>query len=171
MERGCSQLKGTLTDQLQQVVTYLRAMEIRCVRCQGRQAGTCRQCHLGWCTLCQQEKGECDVCSIPITTNPGTGGAKSYAQRSQAKGMKSAEVVSVNMHRLGESFVEKASDVRGRATVDGKAAAPGESLEFPAHIRGWQSEARKQRRDQLLQLNDIALRVALTRAAGADIQR
>jgi hypothetical protein len=70
---------------------------------------------------------------------------------------------------LGESFVEKVSDVRRRATVDGKAAAPGESLEFLAHIRGWQSEARKQRRDTLLQLNDIGLRVALTGAAGADI--
>ena len=71
---------------------------------------------------------------------------------------------------LGESFVEKVSDVRRRATVDGKAAAPGESLEFLAHIRGWQSEARKQRRDKLLQLDsDIRLRVASTGAAGADI--
>ena len=43
-------------------------------------------------------------------------------------------------------------------------------MEFLAHIRGWQSEARKQRRDKLLQLNsDIGLRVALTGAAGADI--
>jgi hypothetical protein len=48
------------------------------------------------------------VCSVPIalTTNPGAGGAKYYAQRLQAKGMKGAEVVSVNMHRLGESFVD-----------------------------------------------------------------
>ncbi len=68
------------------------------------------------------------MCSVPIalTTNPGAGGVKSCAQRLQAKGMKVAEVVSVNMHRLGESFVEKVSDVRRRATVDGKAAAPGE---------------------------------------------
>jgi hypothetical protein len=111
------------------------------------------------------------VCSVPITPtiNPGAGGGKSYAQRSKAKGMKSAEGVSVNMHRLGESFVESASDVRRRFTVDGKATAPGESLEFLAQIRGWQSEARKQKRDKLLQLNDIGLRVALTRAAGADI--
>ena len=77
------------------------------------------------------------------------GSSKSYAQRSQAKGMRGAVVTSVNMHRLGESFVEKVSDVRRRATVDGMAAAPGESLEFLAHIRGWQSEARRQRRDQL----------------------
>jgi hypothetical protein len=33
------------------------------------------------------------------------------------------------MHKLGESFVEKVSDVRRRATVDGKAADPGESPE------------------------------------------
>jgi hypothetical protein len=59
------------------------------------------------------------------------------------------------MHRLGESFVESVSDVRRRATVDGKATAPGESLEFLEQIRGWQSGARKQRRDQLLQLDDI----------------
>jgi hypothetical protein len=138
MERGCSKLEGTLTDQLQLVVNYLRAMEIRCVRCQVRQAGTCRQCHLGWCTLCEQEREECDVCSVPITltATSGVGGAKSYAQRLQATGMKSAEMVSVYMHKLGEIFVEKVSDVRRRATVDGQAAAPGESLEFLAHVRG-----------------------------------
>ena len=42
----------------------------------------------------------------------------------------------VNMHRLGESFVEKVIDVRRRVTADGKAAAPGESLEFLALIQG-----------------------------------
>ena len=122
-------------------------------------------------TLCQQDKEECDVCSAPLTltTDPRGGSAKSYAQRSQAKGTRGAVVTSVNMHKLGESFVEKVSDVRRRATVDGKAAAPGESLEFLAHIRGWQSEARRQRRDQLSQLGSIGLRVALEKAAGEDI--
>jgi hypothetical protein len=106
------------------------------------------------------------VCSVPIspTNNPGEEGAKSYALR--LPGMKSAEVVSVNMNRLGESFVKKVSDVRRRATVDGQAAAPGESLEFLAHIRGCQLEARKQRRDKLLQLNDIGLRGSRGSLAG-----
>ena len=141
------------------------------MRCQVRQVGTCRQCHLGWCALCQHAHGECDVFSVPITStiNPGVEDGKSYAQRSKAKGMKGAEVISVNMHRSGESIVESVSDVRRRATVVGKTAAPGESLEFLAQIPGWQSEARKQRGDQLLQLNDIGLRVALTRAGGTDI--
>jgi hypothetical protein len=132
-ERGCSKLEGTPTDQLQRVVNDLRAIEVRCVGCQVRYAGTCRQCHLRWCTLCRQDKEECDVCSVPLalTADPGAGRAKSSTQRLRAKGVKGAEVTSVvNMHRLGESFVEKVSDVRRRFTVDGKAAAPGESLEF-----------------------------------------
>ena len=171
MERGCSKLEGTPTDQLQLVVNYLRVMEVRCVGCQVRYAGTCRQCHLRWCTLCRQDKEEWDVCSVPLAlkADPGAGRAKSSTQRLRAKGVKGAEVTSVNMHRLGESFVEKVSDVRRRATVDGKAAAPGESLEFLALIRGWQSEVRGKRRERLLQLNDIGLRAALKNAAGEDI--
>ena len=47
---------------------------------------------------------------------------------------------SVNMHQLGVKFVERVLDVWRRHTDDGKAAAPGESLEFLAQIRGWQSE-------------------------------
>ncbi len=45
----------------------------------------------------------------------------------------------------------------------------GESLEFLALIQGWQSEARGERREQLLRLNDIGLRVALENAKEKDI--
>ena len=105
------------------VVSYLRAMEVRCVECQVRYAGTCRQCHLRWCTLCQQDKEECDVCGVPLalTADLGAGRAKSSTQRLRAKGVRGSEVTSVNMHRLGESFVEKVSDVQRRVIVDGKA--------------------------------------------------
>ena len=53
--------------------------------------------------------------------------------------------------------------------MDGKAAAPGESLEFLAFIQGWQSEVRGKRLEQLLRLNDIGLRVALENATEKDI--
>ena len=170
-ERGCSELEGTPIDQRQLVVSYLRAMEVRCVECQIRYTGTCRQCHLRWCTLCQQDKEECDVCGVPLTLTAdlGAGRAKSSTQRPRAKGVRDAKVTSVNMHRLGESFVEKVSDVRRRVTVDGKAAAPRESLEFLALIQGWQSEVRGKRRKQLLRLNDIGLKVALEHAKVKDI--
>ena len=54
------------------------------------------------------------------------------------KRMKGAEAIaSVNMHQLGENFVEYVCDVRRRITVNDQAAAPGESLEFLAQIRRW----------------------------------
>jgi hypothetical protein len=111
------------------------------------------------------------VCGVPLTLTAdlGAGRAKASTQRPRAKWLRDAEVTSVNMHRLGESFVEKVSDVRRRVTVDGKAAAPGESLEFLALIQGWQSEVRGKRREQLLRLNDIGLRVALENVTEKDI--
>jgi len=60
-ERGCGELTGTRTDQLQLVVNYLCAMEVGCAECQVRYMGTCQQCQLKWCTLCQQNRKECDV--------------------------------------------------------------------------------------------------------------
>jgi hypothetical protein len=111
------------------------------------------------------------VCGVPLTLTAdlGAGRAKASTQRPLAKWLRDAEVTSVNMHRLGESFVEKVSDVRRRVTVDGKAADPGESLEFLALIQGWQSEVRGKRREQLRRLNDIGLRVALENATEKDI--
>ena len=106
-----------------------------------------------------------------LTADRGASRAKASTQR-PAKRLRDAEVTIVNMHRLGESFVEKVIDVRRRVTADGKATAPGESLEFLALIQGWQSEARRERRERLLQLNDIGsvgLKVALEHAKVKDI--
>ncbi len=96
-------------------------MEVGCVECQVRYRGTCQQCQLKWCTLCQQDKEECDVCGVPLTLTAdlGASGVKVSTQK-PAKRLRDAEVTIVNMHRLGESFVEKVSDLRRRATVDGK---------------------------------------------------
>ena len=47
--------------------------------------------------------------------------------------------------------------------------ALGESLEFLAQIRGWQSEARAQRRAHLMRLSEIGLRVPLEGAAGTEV--
>jgi hypothetical protein len=87
--------------------------------------------------------------------------------RKKKKGVEA--IRSVNKHQLGVHFVERLIDVRRRHTDDGKEAAPGESMEFLAQIRGWQSEERKQRKVQLLQLNDIGLRVALGHASGTNV--
>ena len=70
-----------------------------------------------------------------LTADRGASGAKASTQR-PAKRLRDAEATIVNMHRLGESFVEKVINVRRRVTTDGKAAAPGESLEFWRSFKG-----------------------------------
>jgi hypothetical protein len=54
------------------------------------------------------------VCGVPLalTADLGTGRVKSSTQRLRVKGVKRDEVTSVNMHRLGETFVEKVSNVQ-----------------------------------------------------------
>ncbi len=52
---------------------------------------------------------------------------------------------SVNMYQLGVNFVERVLDVRRRHTDDGKAAAPGESLEFQAWKFGGGNRRSKRR--------------------------
>ena len=56
------------------------------------------------------------------------------------------DVRSVNMHRLEKILVERVLDVRRRHSEGSETVAPGESLEFLAQIRRWQSEVRAQRR-------------------------
>ena len=70
-----------------------------------------------------------------LTADRGASGAKAPTQKS-ANQLRDAEVTTVNMHRLGESFVEKVIDVRRRVTADVKATAPGESLEFWRSFKG-----------------------------------
>ena len=104
--------------------------------------------------------------SIKSTANSGDDDEGHSTPVSNGERKKGVEAIkSFNMHQLGVNFVER---VRRLHTSDGKTAAPGESLEILAQIWGWQSEDRKQRKAQLLQLNDIGLRAALGHAAGTD---
>ena len=73
------------------------------------------------------------------------------------------------MHQLGKIFVERVLDIRRRHSEGSETVVPGESLEFLAQIRGWQSEARAQRRAHLMRLSEIGLRVELEGAAGSDV--
>jgi hypothetical protein len=171
IDQGCNELEGTPAQQLQTLVNFLREMEIRCARCQVRHVGTCRQCHIGRCTQCQQAEEQCEVCGVSIKSTPNLEDSdeKHSTPAWDGKRQKGVEAIrSVNMHQLAVNFVQRMLDVRRRPTDDGK-AAPGESLEFLAQIRGWQSEERKKRKAQLLQLNDIGLRAALGHAVGTDV--
>ncbi len=102
---------------------------------------------------CQQAEDQREVCDVSTKSTPNLGDSdEEYSPPVfDGKRRKCVEVIkSVNMHQLGVNFVERVLDVRRRHTDDGKASVPGESLEFLAQIRGWQSEERQKREVQLL---------------------
>jgi hypothetical protein len=96
-------------------------------------------------------------------------GERSTPTAHSRKQKREEDVRSVNMHQLGNIFLERVLDVRRRHSEGSETVAPGESLEFLTQIRGWQSEARAQRRAHLMRLSEIGLRVALEGAAGSDV--
>ena len=56
----------------------------------------------------------------------------------------------VNMHVLGERFVDSVSDVRRTPADQQGTEDPGAGLQFLARIRGWQSDLALTRKRQLL---------------------
>ena len=62
---------------------------------------------------------------------------------------------------LGEQWIEEVTDV--------EECLEGEKLKFKAHIRGWKTEIRKERCQQLLDKNGYNLRRALLRPVWKDV--
>ena len=76
----------------------------------------------------------------------------------------------VNVHKLGENFIEDVSDVRWSLRPQSVDDKPGELLQFKANIRGWKGEDRVARRKELLSLKtDIGFRNALLQANTSDL--
>jgi hypothetical protein len=67
----------------------------------------------------------------------------------------------LNIHALGEQWIEEVTDV--------EECLEGEKLKFKAHIRGWKTEIRKERCQQLLDKNGYNLRRALLRPVWKDV--
>ena len=56
IDKWCSELEGIPAQHLRTLVNFLREMEIRCARCQVRNVGTCRKCHIGRCTHVNKQR-------------------------------------------------------------------------------------------------------------------
>ena len=69
---------------------------------------------------------------------------------------------------LGEQWIEEVTDVEVVQTSQ-EEHLEGEHLKFKAHIRGWKTEIRKERCQQLLGKNNYNLRRALLRPLWKDV--
>ena len=74
----------------------------------------------------------------------------------------------LNIHALGEQWIEEVTDVEAVQKTQ-EECLEGENLRFKAHIRGWKTEIRKERCQQLLDKNDYNLRRALLRPLWKDV--
>ena len=75
----------------------------------------------------------------------------------------------VNVHQLGRRFVKEVTDVRKDPSAGDERRGPGEELQFLATIRGWGDVESAQRKEALMQMGTVGLKVALQGAAGTDI--
>jgi hypothetical protein len=107
------------------------------------------------CITCNGLKGltKCPLCDEPFPR-------KEVEQCTRAQGS-SAQIQWLNVHALGEQFIEKVTGVRISQRAQKGEHLEREHLEFKAHVRGWKIDIRKNRCQSLLQKSDSNLRQEL----------
>ena len=74
----------------------------------------------------------------------------------------------LNLHALGEQWIEKVTDVDTVRTTP-EECLEGEHLKFKAHIRGWKAVTRERRCQSLLEKTEHNLRKALLGTPWKDV--
>ena len=99
-----------------------------------------------------------------VTTNPGTSSKQQAAAspKNHSNPNRRRGPQCLNIHALGEQWIEEVTDVEVVQTSQ-EECLEAEHLKFKAHIRGWKTEIRKERCQQLLDKEDYNLRRALLR--------
>ena len=114
------------------------------------------------CIACNETEGsvQCPWCMEPFPQVP-------HGHQQQARsGAYTTQCL--NIHGLGEQWIEEVTDVEEMQTPQ-EECLEGERLRFKAHIRGWKTEIRKARCQQLLDKNGYNLRKALLRPVWKDV--
>jgi hypothetical protein len=116
----------------------------------------------GMCTACNEIEGriQCPWCMEPFPRVP-----HGHPQQAHSR---ARTTQCLNIHARGEQWIEEVTDVEVVQTPQ-EECLEGEHLKFKAHIRGWKTEIRKERCQQLLDKNDHNLRRALLRPLCKDV--
>ena len=152
----------TRLDLIQEMENWVRMNCARCERHLSKLGYCCPKCQHGMCTACNEIEGciQCPRCMEPFPQVPHghTQPAHSHVYTTQC----------LNIHALGEQWIEEVTDVEVVQTPQ-EECLEGENFKFKAHIRGWKTEIRKERCQQLLDKNDHNLRRALLRPLCKDV--
>ena len=146
----------TKVDLIQVIESWVRMNNARCARHLSKLEYRCPKCQHGMCTVCNEIEGriQCLWCMEPFPQVP-------HAHQQQAHS-RACTKQCLNIHALGEQWIEEVTDVEEVQTLQ-EECLEGEELKFKARIRGWKTEIRKERCQQLLDKNGYNLRRALLR--------
>ena len=152
----------TKVDLIQVIEIWVRMNSARCARHLSKLEYRCPKCQHGMCIACNETEGsvQCPWCMEPFPQVP-------HAHQQQAYS-RACTKQCLNIHALGEQWIEEVTDVEEMQTPQ-EECLEGERLRFKAHIRGWKTEIRKARRQQLLDKNGYNLRKALLRQVWKDV--
>ena len=140
-----SQVKGgSMLATTAEIVKFIRARESACSKCQTRLTAECRECEVQWCKRCTAQRRTCEICEAPVASGDSLEEAEQQVEDTKSQGGRKLRKMmkgtgTVNMHVLGERFVESVSDVRATPADQQSTEDPGAGLQFLAQIRGWQS--------------------------------
>jgi hypothetical protein len=144
------------------IESWVRMNSARCARHLSKLEYRCPKCQHGMCIACNETEGsvQCPWCMEPFPQVP-------HGHQQQARsGAYTTQCL--NIHGLGEQWIEEVTDVEEMQTPQ-EECLEGERLRFKAHIRGWKTEIRKARCQQLLDKNGYNLRKVLLRPVWKDV--
>ncbi len=152
----------TKLDLIQEIESWVRMNSARCERHSIKLGYRCPVCQHGMCIACNEIEGrkQCPWCMEPFPRVP-------HGHQQQAHS-RARTTQCLNIHALWEQWIEEVTDVEIVQTPQ-EECLEGENLKFKAHIRGWKTEIRKERCQQLLDKNDHNLRRALLRPLWKDV--
>ncbi len=152
----------TKLDLIQEIESWVRMNSARCERHLIKLGYRCPECQHGMCIACNEKEGriQCPWCMEPFPLVP-------HGHQQQAHS-RARSTQCLNIHALGEQWIEEVIDVEIVQTPQ-EECLEGEHLKFKADIRGWKTETRKERCQQLLDKNDYNLRRALLRPLWKDV--
>ena len=122
---------------------WMRTNSARCERHSIKLDYVCSGCQHGMCTVCNdmESRTQCPWCTEPIPQMPN---GHRHSEQNNSLGTQC-----LNLHALGEQWIEKVTDVDTVRTTP-EECLEGEHLKFKAHIRGWKAVTRERRCQSLL---------------------